>query len=147
MTTIARDGKTLAADTRSTSGGMPWDCIKAYRLSDGRLYAASGAAEECEAVFAWLENGGDRPAVKDFFALLIEHGKCFRLEDKLVKIPVASKFHAVGSGRDYAMAAMHYGKSAKEAVELACLYDVYTGGPVTELHISTAEVHQFPLSA
>lgn len=46
---------------------------------------------------------------------------------------VDSAFHAVGSGRDFAIAAMHYGKSAREAVELACLYDVSTGLPLTEI--------------
>lgn len=147
MTTVAWDGRTLAADSRSTSGGMPWECTKAVRLADGRLFAGSGSAEECEAVREWLEHGGEKPTVKDFVGILIENGKCFRLEDKLIKLSVESSFHAVGSGRDYAMAAMHYGKTAREAVELACLYDVYTAGPVHELTQVSAEVHQFPLSA
>lgn len=133
MTTIAWDGKTLAADTRGTAGGMPWQTIKASRLKDGRLYGGSGALEDVEAVRTWLETGGDKPAVKDFVAILIEDGQCFRLEDKLIKMPVKSPFHAIGSGRDYAIAAMHLGKTAREAVELACLYDVYTAAPVTEL--------------
>lgn len=143
MTTIAWDGKTLAADTRNTSGGMPWVGIKAYRLSDGRLFAGSGSTEDSEAAMHWLENGDNKPTVKDFSAILIENGECFRLEDKLVKIPVHAPFHACGSGRDYAMAAMHMGKSAREAVEFACLYDVYTGMPVTELHVETATVLRF----
>lgn len=129
---------------------MPWTGSKAYRLTDGRLYAGSGAAEDCEAVREWLEKTGDKPVVKDFVGIIIESGECFRIEDKLVKIPVKSPFHAVGSGRDYAMAAMHYGKTAREAVELACLYDVYTGCPVTELSVErqeSATIHAFPLSA
>lgn len=150
MTTIAFDGRTLAADTRSTSGGMPWECTKAHKLKDGRLFAGSGSAEDCEAVLCWLECGGDKPTTKDFFGILIESGQCFRLEDKLIKMPVRSPFHAIGSGRDYAIAAMHYGKTAREAVELASIYDVYTAGPVTEIAVDqppSARIHPFPLSA
>ena len=81
----------------------------------------------------WLE-GGEKPTVKDFAAMLIGPNKqCYRLEDKLVAFQVESSFHAVGSGRDFAIAAMHLGKTAREAVELACLYDIYTGGPITEI--------------
>lgn len=151
MTTIAWDGKTLAADTQSTSGGLPWTTIKAYRLNDGRLFAGSGAAEDCEAVREWLEKGGDKPTLKDFIGLLIDNNsQCWSLEDKLHKIPVQAPFHACGSGRDFAMAAMHLGKSAREAVEFACLYDIYTGMPVTELSLERAEsatIHQFQLTA
>ena len=133
MTTIAWDGRTLAADSRNTVGGMPFTGIKAYRLSDGRLYAGSGSAEDCEAVLQWLETRGDKPNVKDFAAIVIASEKCFRLEDKLVLIPVLTRFHAVGSGRDYAIAAMAMGKTAQEAVLLACRFDIYSGPPVIEL--------------
>lgn len=135
MTTIAWDGKTLAGDTRSTAGGFAYQTTKVFKLPDGRLYGACGAAEEGEAVLQWLVLGGDKPQVKDFCAILIEDGKCFRLEDKLIKFQVDSPFHAIGSGRDYAMAAMHYGKNAREAVELACVYDVYTGIPITSVSL------------
>lgn len=46
---------------------------------------------------------------------------------------LSSKFYATGSGRDFAIAAMHCGRTAKEAVEIACLYDVYSGGSVDVL--------------
>ena len=39
-------------------------------------------------------------------------------------------FHAIGSGRDFAMAAIALGKNAREAVELAAQFDIYTGGDV-----------------
>lgn len=42
----------------------------------------------------------------------------------------------------------HYGKSAREAVELACIYDVYTSTPVTEIHWDAqGALIAFPLSA
>lgn len=43
---------------------------------------------------------------------------------------VSRNYHAIGSGRDYALAAMYCGKSASEAVEIAKGFDGYTGGDV-----------------
>lgn len=138
MTTIAFDGKSLCADTRGTAGGFPFTNDKAYRLKDGRLYAGSGDAQDCTAVRLWLESGGDKPSCKDFVGMVIgADGSIWRYEDKLVPFQVTAPFHAIGSGRDYAIAAMHMGKTAREAVELACLYDVYTGGPITELTLDS----------
>lgn len=41
-------------------------------------------------------------------------------------------FGAIGSGSPYARAAMHLGKSAKQAVEIATELDLFTGGIVRE---------------
>ena len=119
---------------------MPCQSVKARKLADGRLYGHTGDAQDGAAVLNWLETGGEKPAVKDFTALLIGvNGHLSRLEDKLVPFPITSAFHAAGSGRDFAMAAMHMGKTAREAVELACLYDIYTGGPITEITLGTTD--------
>jgi len=140
VSTIAWDGHTLAADSQCTIGAMPCQTIKIRKLADGRLYGHTGNAEDGAAVFHWLETGGEKPEVKDFAALLVGiNGQLSRLEDKLVAFPVNSPFHAAGSGRDYAIAAMHLGKTAREAVELACLYDIYTGGPITEITLGTID--------
>jgi ATP-dependent protease HslVU (ClpYQ) peptidase subunit len=42
---------------------------------------------------------------------------------------------ATGSGRDYALAAMHCGKTAREAVEIACLFETGCGNGVDELEV------------
>lgn len=134
MTTCAWDGQTMAADTRGTAGGMPLCTTKAFRLKDGRLYAASGDAQDAAQVRNWLDSGGDKPDVKDFTAMVIgADGSIWRYENKLVPFQILAKFHAIGSGRDYAMAAMHFGKTAREAVEFAALYDIWTGAPIDEV--------------
>lgn len=43
--------------------------------------------------------------------------------------------YAMGHGRDFALAAMHCGKSAREAVELTCKLDVYCGNGVDTLEL------------
>lgn len=44
----------------------------------------------------------------------------------------AGEFQAIGSGSPYAVTAMHLGKSAKQAVEIATQLDIYSGGVVKE---------------
>lgn len=45
-----------------------------------------------------------------------------------VFLPLSRPYHAIGSGRDYAIAAMHLGKDAIGAVEVASLFDPDTQG-------------------
>jgi len=42
-------------------------------------------------------------------------------------LQILMPFYAVGSGRDFALAAMHLGKSAEEAVRVAMQFDLKTG--------------------
>ena len=45
--------------------------------------------------------------------------------------------YSIGSGCDFAMAAMDLGKSAKESVEYAATRDIYTGGTIRVFNIET----------
>lgn len=134
MTTIAWDGKTLAADTLAVSGGgLKRTAEKIFRLTDGRLYGGSGEYQEVLLVRDWL-NGGTKPdKLDDFSGLLIDGTRSYRIESKCVLMPIAESFHAVGSGRDFALSAMYIGRSAREAVELAMRFDAWTGGEITVL--------------
>lgn len=136
MTTAAWDGETLAADTMGTSGGFRISTPKARRLKDGRLFCGSGDAQDSEAVRIWLESGGEKPSVKDWVGILIgADASIWRMEEKLFQFQILDRFHAIGSGRDYAIAAMAMGKNARQAVELAAQFDVWTGGAITELRL------------
>lgn len=134
MTTIAWDGKTLAADSRATSNGMPYKAVKIFTLSDGSIFAGSGDYGQVCAIRDWLydlENPKSKPNADDFAGLIVSpRGDAFRLEAALIRLPIHEAFHAMGSGRDFAMAAMHCGRTAREAIEIAALYDVFTGGEV-----------------
>lgn len=139
MSTIAWDGHTLAADTRCTSSGLPYRVNKCCRLSDGSLFAGAGTMSAYEAVRAWLNNEAERPSssLKDFTGLLIDKDARIWLMDETVnRYEIFTPFHAIGSGRDFAIAAMVLGKSALEAVELASRFDIWTAGPITELSLT-----------
>jgi hypothetical protein len=144
MTTIAWDGKTLAADTQATSSGMPYKAIKLFALADGSLFAGSGDYGQILAVKDWLEGGSvlaDRPKADDFAGLLVTPtGEAFKLEDALMRIPLFQPFFAIGSGRDFAMAAMHCGRRAREAIEIATLFDVFTGGEIVAFEVNRSRV-------
>lgn len=154
MTTIAWDGKTLVADRQLTSNGVRFETTKAHRLSDGSLFASCGALENNAAVRHWLNGGNDKPVMgkdDDFDGVLIKpDGTAWILNKNLHLIAIESPYFATGSGRDFALLAMHMGKTAREAVALAAELDIWTGMEVTELTVEqpeSARIHQFPLSA
>lgn len=135
MTTIAWDGRTLAGDTQYSM--FRGTGSKVFRLKTGALIGSCGQIQDGVAVRDWLENGCEKPKVSEgFHAILIEDGKLFTLEDKLVKIQYDRPFFAIGSGRDFAMAAMHLGRTAAEAIRVSHVFDPDTGPDLTELSVS-----------
>lgn len=142
MTTVAFDGHTMAADTLATDAwGMKEEVRdKILRGSD----FLAGSAGQNGAIKAWwaqvcqldLEHvlaygypdfDADRndPAIM----LVDASGNIWRHVTGGF-FQASRGFHAVGSGRDYALAAMALGKTAEEAVRLAMTFDNGTGGDV-----------------
>lgn len=142
MTTIAWDGKTLAGDRLCTGGGTKYERRKVTKYAQrAELIAYAGRVDVGEEMVHWyllhLPRREQFPAgqrdestsvtfiVVDSSGDIIEYG--------ITPYPIRHskpRFYAIGSGREYAMAAMHCGKTAAEAVEIAAVYDLYTGGGV-----------------
>ncbi len=102
------------------------------------LFGSCGELQDNAAVREWLDrewtSASSKPTVADgFHGIVIDGGKVFSMESKLVLMEQGMPFYACGSGRDYAMAAMHLGCDAKKAVQVAAVFDVNTGGEVVEL--------------
>jgi ATP-dependent protease HslVU (ClpYQ) peptidase subunit len=51
-------------------------------------------------------------------------------ESTIIPAKIKNDFWAIGTGANFAIAAMHCGKSVKEAVEIACQYDTSSITPV-----------------
>jgi 20S proteasome alpha/beta subunit len=142
MTIIAWDGMTLAADKRASSGSLILTTTKIRRVR-GCLVGWTGDQDSGELMARWLEDGADLKAWpesqkdKEIWSRLIVIDKVgARFYERLpVSIAVEDKFAAWGSGRDFAYAAMHLGKSAREAVEVACVFDSACGNGVDELRL------------
>lgn len=140
MTCIAWDGKTLAADKRIVNNGLQRTTTKIRRIGD-LLCGACGDGATMEEMFAWVERGRkpeEYPAVmrnKDDNSsiMVIESGKFFLYGCSPYPTRYEDNHYAMGSGRDYALAAMHLGKTAKEAVEIASLFEINCGNGVDVL--------------
>ena len=127
MTCIAWDGKTLAADKRASYGGTITTLTKIHMI-DGLLVGGSGESSFIGAMLEWVR-GGRKPdnfpksqSDKDDWQplLVVERdGTTSLYERNQYPIRHEQRCIAIGSGREYAMAAMHLGCSAKDAVEVA----------------------------
>jgi len=142
MTVIAWDGKVLAADKQGTNFGCAYAVTKIHRVPGG-LVAFSGSGSHAAALLKWFEAGRQVGA----YPLGTEEngaGSMFITSDRKIFIyayngphpeVIEEKFFARGAGRDYALAAMHLGKSAREAVEVACFFDTSCGKGIDALEL------------
>jgi 20S proteasome alpha/beta subunit len=141
MTVIAWDGKTLAADRMAAHGCLARTVTKIWKVRD-MLVGGSGSADVVQSMLWWVRHGCDPdrfPAMQnseEFAPFLVIKADGIWLYERT---PNPIEFHdpifAIGSGREYAMAAMHLGRSAREAVELACIYDPNCGRGIDELKL------------
>ena len=140
MTTVAWDGNTLAADSLAVDN---WGLVsRANKVLEGEDFLL-GIAGNHGMILAWWRKVQSLPA-----SSIINHGytdyeleknnpsmilvtahKVYKL-DGPVFIEVEARFTAIGSGRDFALAAMHLGKTAKEAVQIAAEFDNNTDDKV-----------------
>lgn len=134
MSTIAWDGRIgmLAADRQLTLGNSPLPVAKLFTLSKGgcsRLVACCGEYEDALLFVDWMAAGkpGTIALQDNFSALVIDRGHCWRYGQQLQGYLIDAPFWAAGSGADYAIGAMAMGANAREAVEIASQYDVFTG--------------------
>jgi ATP-dependent protease HslVU (ClpYQ) peptidase subunit len=132
MTTIAWDGRTLAADRQSTWGGTPTKTRKIFRAinDDGRevIYGCAGLAHECTAYTRWINGEIKEPKLTDISIMSIDcKGQIWHTNQTMLWTLIKVKQWAIGSGCDYALGAMASGKSAVEAIIIASKLDVNTG--------------------
>lgn len=146
MTVIAWDGKTLAADKMACECGHGRTVTKIHRLSDGSLVAFSGDGDGAMALLAWLKgvrNPDNYPTAQkdnDTGAFLVRpDGRCETYGKTPFPQVIEDRCFAMGHGRDFALAAMHLGRSAREAVELACRLDVYCGNGIDVLTLESIQ--------
>lgn len=143
MTTIAWDGKTLAADKRACFGGNIQVVTKIHR-AQGCLVAGSGELSFILAMVEWVKKGRDPAAFpasqrdKDDWqpTLVIEPDGAVLLYERTPhpirweRLPCA-----IGSGRDFALATMHLGRSPQEAIAVAAEFDSGTGNGVNSMQL------------
>lgn len=151
MTTVAWDGKLMAADTLATdSWGLKHyasDKIAVHCPPRGE-YVLIGMAGEKGHLAKWIRSI-DGMTIDEIVArgypdhhtdtndpaimLVTRVGSDIKLYihvNGAFLTGITREFHAIGSGRDYALAAMHLGKCAIGAIKVAMEFDNGTGGEV-----------------
>lgn len=150
MTTIAWDGKTLASDTQASSG----DVVCSY--TEQKIYTPPESGwEVCGSKVIALGCSGDCGAEMELQELLknnltyaseflptfsftalaiIGAGRAYIISkekgETRASISLQVEPYAIGSGGLIARTAMHCGKNAREAVQVAIDLDCYSGGSV-----------------
>lgn len=142
MTTIAWDGKNLAADTLVGLDGSVYEYktkIEVVKTAfETYQFASCGQSQDAYIFIEWLKSGmkDNRPHVSEGFCaiLIINHKQVYQVEHKLFLEHIAGKT-AIGSGWMWAKAALDLGKNAIEAVEYAITKDLYSGGEVHSISV------------
>ena len=140
MTVIAWDGKTLAADKRAVNCGLVRTVTKIKRIGK-LLVGVSGNTAGMAEAFRWIEMGCPYDKYSDILKdrndgpsiMVIDAGRIILYGTSPLPTEYEDKIFASGSGRDFALTAMHLGKTAREAVEVACLFENGCGNGVDEL--------------
>ena len=148
MTTIAYRAGIIAADSRETwesdvGGVSVGSCEKLFRKRVGKRDVVIGTAggSYLGMVFVdWYGSNGEVPVIlrdahldEDFDVLILDRGKVYTANHLCRPIEVIDSFIAIGSGRKAALAAMHCGRSAREAVAVACKIDPFSALPITTM--------------
>lgn len=144
MTTIAfhYKDKQIAVDSRITCAGIiSTDNFNKLLKNDIGLWIFCGSTCDYEALCK-LGHNEKSELEPNCSAMLIRNNKVFGVSviDGLCLHSEYKYNNAFGSGQDFALSAMDFGKSAKEAVEYAMTRDVYTGGKVQVINVETGEV-------
>lgn len=142
MTTIAWDGKMMAGDKRTSFGGLHVTTTKVHRIR-GALVAGCGNSAPIAEMIQWYADGADpaklppnqRDEDKAVNLLVASPEGLFLYADSATPFKIESPFAAIGSGRDFAIAAMHLGCDARRAVEIASIYETGTGNGVDALEL------------
>lgn len=157
MTCIAWDGKVLAADSLEAddAGFFMRKCKKLYSLKSGGILGESGMSDNRAiiALFDNIKDENDMPTRAELEATKSEGSYIIVLPDKTVYEiyitfskddgnrfigQVMKHTHgplAVGHGADFAKAAMTLGKTAAEAVKVACKWSLFCQGPVQTMKL------------
>lgn len=141
MTVIAWDGQQLAADRES--GDNYVKCLAAAKIQRLRnhLVGCSGPAAMAREMMAWFQRGAkaeDFPpslrAEKSLTMLAITpQGRILIYQDTPYPIEYLGPRHAIGAGREAALAVMLAGHDARRAVEIASMVCAGCGNGIDTL--------------
>ena len=135
MTTIACDGKVMAADSRQVGSYIhPVDCKKIFKFKN-YVIGFAGELDAIKQFLDWFKLGADEKqwsiSENAQVEALVSDGSGDLYHYCTSPTPVyCGRMAAIGSGGDFAMAAMLAGANARRAVSIAAELDINTGGKI-----------------
>lgn len=154
MTTIAYKDGLMACDSCWTYGGtVDTLTTKITRLASGALFGTAGQndARSLVSLIDKVKTPNQLPSYEALLSLradvlgllVLPKGRVYKIATTIISPEnwddqmddyglweISGPFAAVGSGGDMALVAMDCGKSARDAVRIACKYDPNSRGPV-----------------
>jgi ATP-dependent protease HslVU (ClpYQ) peptidase subunit len=146
MTTIVYDhkNKQIACDSRmAKSSGVYSDCYIKMTHKKDRLFIMAGSTCDIDYFIENFEkyNKVDIDVIIDCSGIMIQNGKAYSvfIYDSVFNLDLLICNQFEGSGGKFALSALDFGKTAKEAVEYAITKDCYSGGKVHVYDIEKAD--------
>lgn len=150
MTTIVYCHRTkqIATDSRATMGTrIVSDHYNKHHERDGHHFFVSCSIQDVSHILdAYFEKSTEW-SKGDFSTLIVTPTKevfaFYNVDTKLFTIPIAFN-DAYGSGGEWALAALDFGRTVGEAIYYAATKDNCTGGPAIVFDIATSDITAVP---
>lgn len=137
MTTIAAKASTgeIAADSM-VSGDDSFYLVEKLRRGENSIYGGCGDWDKLLTFYNSLGSGSGLDSDTDVTVLELRSDGIWIYESTIIPAKIKNDFWAIGTGANFAIAAMHLGLTPAEAVKLACLYDTSSHEPIDVMTLS-----------
>jgi len=137
VTTVAAKFSTgeIAADSM-VSGDDSFYLVEKLRRGKDSVYGACGDWDKILKFYQAMESGGDLDSDIDVTVLELRHDGIYIYESTIIPARIKNDFWAIGTGANFAIAAMHMGASPREAVAISCMYDTSSHEPIDEVKLT-----------
>lgn len=146
MTVIAWDGTVLAADREASDSWIKCNAATKIKRIRDHLVGCSGPAAAAAEMMAWFADGADPAKFHESLRKLDNLTMLAVAADGTIKVyqntpypivytsgPASSNRHAIGCGKEAAMAVMLAGNGARRAVEITSMVCAGCGNGVDTL--------------
>lgn len=143
MTVICFRAGQMAADSSCFVDDTAIHGMKKVHRIGGGLVGCAGNVASIDAFVRWLRDGaidGDYPLMESLEAIVVDpRGRVSAYDDNSAEpIEVRAPYCAIGSGRDFALGALHAGADARGAVRAAIKHHGPVKGPVRVYRLRAA---------
>jgi ATP-dependent protease HslVU (ClpYQ) peptidase subunit len=140
MTTIAFDKESVSVDTRMSANGLivSDNYNKIRYLENGEILISTGVVHDIDVLIKHYLNGAECYEDIEVAGLLIRNKidvfKIYQYEG-FIRTLKLENITTMGSGSDFALSAMDFGCSSKEAIKYAMTRDSHTGGKIKTIKL------------